>query len=781
MSSGLLQIGVTGLAAAQYGLSTTSHNIANQATPGYTRQSNVQSAVYPHGTAFGFWGQGVQIDTVRRSYDQFLTQELLSTQTKLASLDTYQAEISKLDNLLSNVNNQSTNGQSVDVSGAMTVFFASINALAANPSDVSVRQAFISQGQSLVARFKLVDSQIDQFSQDVNGQISDEINKINDFAKQITDINYKIFVAQGQGGGQPPNDLLDQRDNLVSQLNKEIGAVGIVQSDGSFNVYIGTGQALVVGQTAIQLTAAKSPTDPGSIVVNLGANSISQIPDSQLTGGKLGGLLAYRDETLYPARNALGRLAVGLADTLNNQLRKGQDLNAAAGVNFFKAPDPTVAPSSRNANTGPNFNFSAKIISSDYRVDVDAAGKYTITRLSDGTHWDNLGAPGAGTDTVLATDNTGAPTSSTGVAGVPVETGFIVDGVHIPVSGAATGGKTYSFTVQPGNAAGSRVIADSSNPDSAVKLDSSASSVEVLEGSDYKLEYTADKTFRLTRLSDGANWTATGTTNQEALNRLAAQHQTGFVLTLPANGPTVGDSFQISPTRTAASNLDIAYQDTNLVAAGTTFSTAKTLTNRGSGAISTGVMMDPTLQGGPGFFPVTLTYDATTKKFAVTGGGVAAGATVDYDPVKAPVTITVKGMQFTISGIPQTNDSFTLNRATNTATDGRNAASLAALQAQNTMLSASGTTATGGATTFAGAYAALVATVGNKANAINTADTAQTALVQSAQTARDSVSAVNMDEEAANLVKFQQAYQACAKCIGVAGTIFDSLLQALNA
>ena len=144
--AGMLNIGITGLNAAQAGLNTTSHNIANASTAGFSRQSVVQSTLDPLFSGAGFFGQGTQIDTVKRSYSQFLENQVLSADTKRASLAAYETQISQIDNLLAD--------PTAGLSPALQSFFAGVQEVAANPSSVPARQAMISSAQALASRFQ---------------------------------------------------------------------------------------------------------------------------------------------------------------------------------------------------------------------------------------------------------------------------------------------------------------------------------------------------------------------------------------------------------------------------------------------------------------------------------------------------------------------------------------------------------------------------------------------------------------------------------------------------
>ena len=332
MATNILSIGQSALTAAQVGLSTTSHNIANAATPGYSRQVVIQGAAQAQNFGYGFMGQGTEVSTVQRVYNDYLGIQAQSAQATKSGLDSYYTQIQQIDNLLAD--------PSSGLSPALQDFFSGIQDVASNPSSIPSRQSALSSADSLVARFQSLAGRLDEMRQGVNSQIQSSVSVINSYASQIAQLNDAIGKAQ-RATGQPPNDLLDQRDQLVLDLNKEIKATVVKQGDGGYNVFIGNGQPLVVGVTTASLTTMASPTDPQKIEVAYRATNgtTNIVPESSLAGGKLGGLLAFRSQALEPMQANLDTLATGLATTVNAQHRLGQDLNGNPGGDFF-----TVAP-----------------------------------------------------------------------------------------------------------------------------------------------------------------------------------------------------------------------------------------------------------------------------------------------------------------------------------------------------------------------------------------------------------------------------------------------------
>ncbi|SFE26576.1 flagellar hook-associated protein FlgK [Nitrosomonas sp. Nm166] len=396
MGNSILDIGVTGLLTAQNQLQTTSHNISNADTPGFKRQQVVLSTNIPQSSGTGFVGRGVQSTTVQRIYNQFLVSQSLQVQTQSQSLDNYYAQIKQLDNMFA----EATSG----LSPTLQNFFSAIQDVTIHPSVIPSRQAMLSNAEALVARFQSMDQRMSQIREGINTQISSSIAEINSLADQVAELNHQILLAEGAAAGQPANDMLDQRDELINHLSKLINTDTVRQSDGTVNVYVGNGQALVVGTQALSLQATTSPDNPDNVVVGLmsGGNTI-QLPENQITGGALGGILSFRSVTLDSAQNALGRIAITLAQTFNEQHQLGLDLNGNMGEEFFTVSPPKVTSALTNdaaSNITVGISDFGVLTTSNYQFSYDGTN-YTLTRLSDNSSISTLIVPSGATPLTL--------------------------------------------------------------------------------------------------------------------------------------------------------------------------------------------------------------------------------------------------------------------------------------------------------------------------------------------------------------------------------------------
>lgn len=378
MSGSLLGIALTGLNSAQGGLVTTGHNIANVNTPGYSRQKAVQSPNPPQASGAGFFGTGSNVQTVLRAYDEFLAAQSLSMQAGASHWNTVLAQLQDVDQLLAD--------GAVGVSPALGDLFEAVNGVAANPGDAASRRDLLAATQAVAGRIQDLDGRLQQLGAANDRRIAGAVSAINAIGAQIANLNERIALAAG-GTGQPPNDLLDHRDALLADLNKLSRASVVSRADGGMDVFLGNGQALVVGGRAYSLTTSTDALDPTHISVGLqsGAAQIG-FRAQDLEGGELGGLLAFRDGTLDSARSALGRIAMVLAAGFNEQHRLGLDRSGQFGGDVFAAGVPQVNAAAYNtgsAQLAAAMTDPAALTDSDYRAQWDGAN-WSVTRAADG-------------------------------------------------------------------------------------------------------------------------------------------------------------------------------------------------------------------------------------------------------------------------------------------------------------------------------------------------------------------------------------------------------------
>lgn len=385
----LLNTAITGLKAQQEALRVTGHNISNANTPGYSRQEVVLQTNDPQFRGFGFVGQGVDVASVRRITDQFMIEQLRSDTSTFQRLDTYRANIEQVDRLLAD--------EKTGLQPALDSFFASLQGGADNPAYIPARDVVLGESQGLVDRFKTIHGYLTDQNETLNGQVQSTVSQINALAGGIAELNEQIVTAQGSPDQQPPNDLIDQRDELVRQL-AEFVDIDVTTDNEQLNISIGNGQALVLADQANRLEATGGEEDPQRFGVRFVSAIENRFITDQLSGGQLAGLFEFREQALDPAMNDLGRIAVALSQQINEQHRQGIDLNGNFGENFFQdLNDPDLASIGRAqghaSNSPPNnqvisvfFEDPAALSNSDYELEFTGPEDYNyeITRKRDG-------------------------------------------------------------------------------------------------------------------------------------------------------------------------------------------------------------------------------------------------------------------------------------------------------------------------------------------------------------------------------------------------------------
>jgi len=677
----LLSIGLSGLRTTQNNLTVTGHNIANVNTPGYSRQEAIQQTNIAQFNGSGYIGSGSQTVDVRRLASDFLTSQVRTANSQNSELQTFKTQISQLDGLLSD----STTG----ITPAMQKFFATLQSASQDPSSIPAREAVLAQAQGLAKSFNTLYDQIDKQNGQINDQLAALTNQVNSLAKSVGTLNDAIARSKAAGGA--PNDLIDSREQAIKQLSSMVGLQVVEQDDGALNLFVGTGQPLVVGNSVSTLGAQPGMDDPSRFQITLSTGGTTQTVTAQLNGGEMGGLLSYRDTALDHAYNSLGQLALTLSDTINKQLGQGLDLSGKPGTALFGNINDTQIIAQRVLGRSTNIGSAsatlaitdtAKLNPSDYRLDFDGTN-FTARRIS--------------------------------------------DNASITVARNGTNPVILSFADSAGNNQG------------------------------FQVQFTAVELAKA----------------------------------------RAGDTFTLQPTRRGAASVNVDLNQAAQLGFAGTAKSGLGANNRGSGAIS-----QPALVSGPspvdttdldrlfGTTGRTLTIDATGTAFDVTA--LPAGATITYKSPSSSALIPGQNntvllqytdsttnhkysYEFNVSGVPQAGDTVTLGANKGAVSDNRNILNLVGLQTKPTM----GGYGTTGAT-YNNAYGGLVERVGTLTAQVRVDASASETVLKQAQDNRDSLSAVNLDEEAAKLIQFQQYYGASAQVIKIAQSLFDTLLGAFR-
>ena len=641
--SSLMAIGKTAMFANYAALQTTGNNIANANTAGYSRQQVVLADAPSQFTGSGFFGKGVNVTTVSRAYNQFLTGQAINTGSVSA------ADSARLDKLtqLENVFPIGEAGLGYAAGALMNAFVD----VASKPSDASARQVVLSQAHELSARFQAGANQLTDLQTGVTQDVKASVASLNTMARSVAALNQQIAALRGSG--QAPNQLLDQRDQLIKQIASTINVTTIAADDGSIGVFIGGGQSLVLGANANTVKAVPDSFDPARVMLTMSEGATNRlIPPDSLAGGSLAGLLKFQNEDLNAARNLLGQMAAAVSGAVNRQQSLGLDLGqpAGAGAPIFSVGAPRVIAASGNAGTATltaTTSDASKLQASDYALGFDGAN-YTLIRSFDQS-------------TV-----TGSPFTPAQLA-----TGVTVDGVTLQLSG--------------GTAAS-------------------------------------------------------------------------------------GDRFLVQAVATAAQSMQTVLGSTQGIAAASPFTGSLGVNNTGTATLNSLVAVTP---GYNGALSASIAFTSNTGNYTWT----MSDATTGTGTWTAGTSISLNGFELNLAGVPKSGDTIAVTPTASPASNNGNALAFTGL-GTSAFVSATGASAgTSASMGITDAYASALASVGVRVQGGKTAASMSSVAASQAETARANEVGVNLDEEAARLIQFQQSYQAAAKILQVAQTVFEAMLR----
>lgn len=650
----LLNVGARALLANQAALQTAGHNIANVSTPGYSRQSVVLQTVQGQFTGGGYIGKGVDVQTIQRNHSELLTRQ----STAASAVDA--GDTVRMDRLrqLQEVFSGGTSGIGASINDMMNALSDVVSA----PTDLTARSVALTRMDETAARMRDASQRLDEIGYTVAEQLKGSMLTVNSLAKNIAGVNEQI--ARAKGNGQPANDLLDQRDQLIRELNQHIQTSQVAADDGSVSVFVAGSQPLVLGSQAATLSI-DDPIDfgagSGKKVLSFlapGSSTKVELNENMLGGGQVAGLLRFQNNDLAEGRNLLGRMAIAISESMNTQNRLGLTLNGQPGENLF-------APISLGNATPSNFNTSTA---------------------------------------------------------------------------------TMALTVADPTA---------------------------LQASSYTVSFTAGDAGSVTRHSDGKvfNFDGSALPPVTVASVFSAQ---GLGVTL-SGAVNAGDQFVINSLQGAAAELQaLQYSPTDLAAANPV-NAAMGAANGGSLQLASLKATGPITQPATGS-PVTIAFTAgspATYSATVPGPPVATIATGNY---VSGEKIAINGWEIALQGAPKSGDTVTVGNATDSQygdwykRDTGNASALMALRDVPMFDNA----------TLADGFASAMAQVGTRTQSAQFAAELSSSIAANLERDRTAVAGVNLDEEAARLIQYQQAYQASAKMIQIAQNIFDTLIQGLG-
>lgn len=377
MTLSILNTALSGLNAFQRSLEITSNNIANVNTDGYSRERVEMASEEAAYKGIGYVGSGVKVANITRSYDQFINNQVRISTSTFGDVDTYHSLASRIDNIIAD--------QATGLAPELQAFFESVHGVANDPTSIPNRQAMLSEADNLAENFNTMGQRFVDLRNQVNGEIQSNVSDLNNYAKSIAQLNDRIVTDIGRSGGaHMPNELIDQRDELLRKVAEKIDITVVNQTDGSVNVFMGQGQPLVMMSFPSTLSAQANNLDPTKLEIQLGGQNITRF----LSGGSLAGNLRFRDEMLDPAQQQLGLLAAGVSIEFNKLQQGGFDLDGLSASASPLFTPPTISTTSSNPASVLTANFlgsASDLQASDYLVTVTGTGptSFTLTRLSD--------------------------------------------------------------------------------------------------------------------------------------------------------------------------------------------------------------------------------------------------------------------------------------------------------------------------------------------------------------------------------------------------------------
>jgi flagellar hook-associated protein 1 FlgK len=648
----ILSIGTRALQANQVALQTAGNNIANVNTPGYSRQTVVLQTVEGQFTGGGYIGKGVDVQTIQRNFSAFLNrQSTLATSTQ--SADTARADkLRQLEGLFAG----GASGLGASINDMLNAF----SDVASAPTDLTARTVVLTRVDETAARMRTASQQMEDLQQGVSQELSQKVDSINNLAQSIANVNGEI--ARATGSGQPPNDLLDRRDQLIRDLNQYVQTTSVAADDGTVGVFIGGSLVLGTSVSPVSLVQDFGGLTNNKLAIN--RNGIQILMDENtLGGGEVPGLLRFQNTDLVEGRNLLGRMTMAISTEMNTQHALGLDLDGNVGGNIFTpvtfgGPNvliPTVPASLNTGATSLSLSISdtSKFAASDYAVNFSSATAGSITRRSDGVV------------------------------------------------------TTFDFSV--------------TNP---VTID-------------------------------------------------------GINITKGAGVAAAGDRFLLKPFSTSAGAIQREFSTPRALAV------ASPVVGQ-MGAANTGSLQQASLlarSNPPSVTPVKLTFTGSNSYTRSDELPIPNATSFTYTsgvPIEGTVPSATPLSQWSLilQGSPKAGDTFTVSNskvldAAGTINLKLNAGNASAMMNLRDKPLFDGAALTDG-------YAGLIAQIGIRSQSASYAAEISTNMAANVEKDRAGVSGVNLDEEAAKLLQFQQAYQASAKMIQISQSIFDTLIQGLT-
>ncbi|MBK1734841.1 flagellar hook-associated protein FlgK [Halorhodospira abdelmalekii] len=719
----ILNTGISGLRASQRGLSTTSHNISNVNTDGFSRQRVEQDTTTPRYFARGAIGTGAQIQTIQRLSEESRVEALRRNHAEFERLDNLREMVARVDDLVAD--------KDAGLSPALRQFFDAVEEVANDPSNTVTRQLMLTRGQALVDRFGTMDNRLSELEHDVERRVAQKTEHVNALGESIAELNNEIR-RRWHNPQRPPNDLLDQRDEKIRQLSELVAVRVIGQDDGSLNVSVGTGQPLVTGDRHNDLKVVGNPYDGAraELAMQIGDREV-RVTD-RIRGGSLGGLIEFRDGVLDKTRDEIGRVATALATELNTQHRRGVQFDSGEprpGRDFFQVGKVQVQSHRDNRGSAvPQVTIDDDNVSQlkreNYELRYDGSREQWHLRADSGQRW------------VLGEDVQADADGRYRLNGLQIE-------VPSPRQAALLGETAEDgdrFRIEPTRAGASGIDTLLSRPAQV------AAAAPALTGEAVSAEGQSSNTGR-------------GRIGPPEVGDMA-----GVLRALEDDGPLrrgIFLEYTVNPDGERYFQLYVGDEPVP---------NARFPYNPDDPERGQEIDLSEKVNSEYVHFP-GVDGEGRQEMARLLGGGSSGDESERLrllsEDLPAELDVTVR-----ISGAPDPGDRFQITGNYDGIGDNTNALRMAELMDQSLM--------DDGNSTFQEAYSAMVGDIGAYSQRIQTNRDAQQTLLRQAEEHWEELSGVNLDEEAANMMEYQQAYQAAAQIIASADQVFQELLNSVR-
>ncbi len=783
----LLSTGISGVRTYQRALATVGNNIANVDTEGYSRQriEIAQSASSSEGSLN--IGNGARAVRVQRSYDNFVVENLRSSQSQLNKHQATLEYVTQLENILAD--------KQLSLSTSMDGFFAAVQEVSLAPSSVAARQNMLNVAESTVAQFSSVGTQLSLIEENSYSDLTGQVSSLNQLADQLASVNASLNRVNSLD--KQPNELLDRRDTLIQGMSKLLRVHVVEKNNGAVDIHIGdvaSGQYLVKDKTASTLGIERSATNPDEAVLMLDP-FMSPQKVTQVVGGSIAGISEFRQNSLTILRDELDTLTQVFVGEVNDAHALGIDAQGNFGGELFSLGNIYTVTPGLNKGTGfvtvsavPNAKIEKLTMELSYSDSkklwtlTDTVSKEAVTGSSEltmgGVKFTLTGAPkdadtfsltstkrpidalqvsvtehttiasGGAVSVARATTNTSGtkmilngyvkPTAA--VVDTTMDTALRNNIAQVAASSIAAS-NNVAFVI-PANTQDTQFYSTEQNGSSDIKMQVFTRAGKQLYGS------TLTSSEQTALITSGNGFSTTAAYDSTYNNQTGSNaYMDASVTVANADSGDTRDYFALAGSLkedllvfvTGAGTAEVSGQWGNLAVVDVREQLRQNIDVQFAANASSYVLTD------------------STTNTNIASGTYTAGSTIEHN-----------GWTVSFDAPIQANDKFSVRGNSAQAGDNRNLLKLIELQDNKDIFSGRGD--------FTEVYTDIIGDLGYSVVQSAVSRDAQQIIFDQAQAKRDETSAVSLDEEAADMLRYQQAYQASAQIISTATKLFDTIL-----